>query len=81
MVIDWRRVAFFAAAVRDFVPGPGTVTREQLIERLTECAGCRWRRGQVCDPMDCGCKVAGIAVGVSARCPVGRWDKEKAPEV
>ena len=75
------RVSFFAQAVREFIPGPGTVTTEELIERLTECAGCRWRRGQVCDPMGCGCKVAGIAVALDARCPVGRWAHEKAPEV
>ena len=44
-MIDHAAVAFFAQAVRDLVPGSGTVDRETLAARLDQCAQCRFRRG------------------------------------
>ena len=76
-MIDHHAVAFFAEAVRDLVPSAGTVDRETLEARLDQCARCRFRRGQVCIPMDCGCKIAGVAVCLDGRCPLGRWAQEK----
>ena len=76
-MIDHHAVAFFAQAVRDLVPSSGTVDRETLAARLDQCAPCRFRRGQQCIPMDCNCRIAGVAVCLDGRCPLDRWAQEK----
>jgi hypothetical protein len=77
-VITHSDIAFFAAAVREFVPSVGTVSLDDFRARLDVCAPCRFRRGQACDPMDCGCKITGMAACADQRCPIGRW-KTKPP--